>query len=430
MSGNAVSRFDDLIGPGAVTMLIEGFVTSGVSGGVVRAASGIVPGNRLTTIVMRRGRTDAESTTTAGTFQASITGGELLTGSSPLAVGRGIRIRVDRTKLTAALGGVALNVQNDPGKRFTGQITNLGPIEIRPNAGAVEIPCSGSSLLARALGSEYAVIPASPTSDRDLVVKGFTQARDNLIALNAFEWVTAGAPYVALANARPAVSLVSSDWFLPISYKPLSGAFSELLLSTLGTVLIDRRDGRVDFVSRASRLTNSTPGDGLANNLLLPADSIGSPLTVSQALADVVNKPTVGYGTANPQATSYDFDLYSSWKYGLAPVTFGTNAPNATEATKIAQRWTWAYADPRYLVESATVDVLALIERGRPADLAFARAALTLEIGKRVALPALPAGFPAIDAYAYVEAVEETITRNSWVLKFSLVPERHLIPKP
>lgn len=81
-----------------------------------------------------------------------------------------------------------------------------------------------------------------------------------------------------------------------------------------------------------------------------------------------------------------------------------------------------------YRVETATIDVLALIERGTPADLAMASRLINAEHGECIAL-----GWdwpPEVVGLNFIKSITETITPDAWTFQLDLVPTNHVTGLP
>jgi len=212
-----------------------------------------------------------------------------------------------------------------------------------------------------------------------------------------------------LANRHPtnAVSPVSQPPALrDYPYPPLS-RFVEILAACTDDVgVVERRDGLVTWFNAPVRQATHTA-------LTIPASAILEPLTMK------LDTGSVFYDAA---VTLADGTVVQYWGYSRGVLNAETALVTEDQALTLGALMIDRRQTAKWLLDSVTVDLLALIEDGQ---LDLVRALLTLDPGALVKLDGLPnptglSGLTDVNVRYWLASIEEQITRSSWLMTLRL----------
>lgn len=368
---------------------------------------------------IRRGRDNARADPSPDTMSTTIVGGTLIYGGRQLSVTRAIRLRLTDVALTRLFGSAVSPTALAARARFTGQVTDLDA-EIRAHNRTPQVPLTAASVYSRAAAVNVGLVPwPAGTTDVQILTDILSFAWTDDPGVRIAEWSTTAtkAAWWTLIAARAPLPPLGRFVAWDVDNQPVSSVVGDLQAST-GGVLIEYRDGRLDWLLPEARRA-SLPWVSLS------ADDILSPAKAQQSLADIVTSATATYGP-DPQAivtASDDAAMADHGKYQDGQIT--TRLAAAVAADDLVDDLVGRYAWPRWNLPTVSVDLLQLWEQGKLAQL---RALLTMELGALVELTGFPTTSPVQGGLFWVEGADETIDARRWQLDLNVVAFELLTP--
>lgn len=385
-----------------------------------------ITAERVADVWSHRGRSNAREQPSAGTGGFTLAGGLTFQPDPglepvPLDVATAFRVVLDRQAIGNVFNaGVPADI--DGMVRFVGRVTELGDVEISPDTRAEIVPVTAATLLAHLDTSPASRAYTAGVSDRSILINLLTDVWSNDPAVPFGGWLDLPdswfGPLLGVAPLPAGHRLAAWD----TTGAAPSSVIADLAAAT-NAVLIERRDGTLDWLTadrRATQPAYRTP-------LVLPTDSVLAPLAAGKRIGDIANELVATYGDGSLSvASSYS---QSQALYGILPAgQIDTHFAAAADAQAAADYVTQHNGWPAWRCITAVVDILALIERG---DLALAQACIAIECEDLVEITgALPAHVPDTLSTAYfVGAIDESITSSSWRLTLTLI-DRWLVDSP
>lgn len=177
----------------------------------------------------------------------------------------------------------------------------------------------------------------------------------------------------------------------------------EQLARDVDALLVQRRDGTMDWQDREHRKDNTT----LA--VILSAGDVLRGVAWQQSLDGLVNDITVGYGTDDPQQTVTASDGASITAFGpLSAGVVSTQLDNVDDATTHATDLIARRSRPTWRIEQLDVEPF------RTLDNADTIAVLGLEVSDLMGITGFPESGPHVATRLFVEGWTETITDDRW----------------
>lgn len=382
------------------------------------ALLGNVPASMLAATVVHRGRAGAREDPGAATMSTVLVGGLDVAGQ-PLTVTRAVRLRLANAALVALFGSSVSADALAARARFTGQISDLGDVQLVADSDTMQVPMAAAGIYARlSTGSTVGLVPwPAGTSDVDILTQTLNAAWTNDPGVRVAEWATLAnrAKWWAPAAARTPVDAARRFILWDVDQQAPTQIVGDLIAATAG-VVVEQRDGRLDWLTPESRRAAPV-------SVSLDASQILAPAVARQNLADLVDQATITWG--DPAASVVVVDQAAIDDHGVYPAPIETKLASAAAATDRATDLVGRYGWPLWQLPAITVDLTQLIEDGA---LATVRALLMAESGSLVEITGLPTTSPVTGGLFWVEGTDESITAKRWQLSLGLVAYPLLAP--
>lgn len=392
------------------------------------SSAGTIAGSRLAAVTVHRGRRTATENVQPGTIGLTVAGQLAVDGVGGLSLDltRRVRLELDPAVMAASFGAGVIPAAALP--RWTGQLTDLGDVAVDPRTLNLATPATGSSLLARVLS--YRLDPGDAGSFGD---------SNRVVLVDVLNAVYGGDPGVRITPWNlPSVPASVDQWAALVAARPdtyfanvwpagaTSADYLDLIAASARGEIIDRRDGRVDFIAPADRRTGPAA-------FVVDASQAIAPLAAGKHMADILNDVRVadGAGAAHRRQNTQSI---AAWGDLDGDVT--TNLDTAAQCNTLGDDLLAAFSQPRWAISQLALDLGKLFRRNGPApaagltDRALVAKLLAAEIGDPIILGgALPATSVITAGGSYfIVGVDETFSRTAWTMTLAVQPAMFLAP--